>query len=210
MLRRLTYRLALFAACAFPVFASAELLRPNDAHAETAITSAHLLSRYHYRAPQLDDALSVQIFERYLKALDPARLIFLQTDVDGFSYARTQLDDAILGGRLDAPFAIFARYAERVKKQRNVIRELLAERFDFTSDENYTPDRSDAAWAVSSEALRDIWRKRIKNDWLRLRLAGKNDDAIRQTLAKRYEHALERSTKLTSDDVFQVFMNAWA
>ncbi|MDR0701457.1 MAG: carboxy terminal-processing peptidase [Azoarcus sp.] len=177
---------------------------------EAAITSAHLLSRYHYRAPQLDDALSVQIFDHYLKALDPARLFFLQSDVDSFAHLRNRLDDAILDGKLDAPFAMFSRYASRVNKQRGVIRELLANSFDFTGNESYEPDRSDAPWAVSEAALRDIWRKRIKNDWLRLRLAGKNDEAIRQTLVKRYEHALERSTKLNSDEVFQLFMNAWA
>ncbi|MDR3212629.1 MAG: carboxy terminal-processing peptidase [Azoarcus sp.] len=211
MLHRQIRLLTLVAACAFPVSASADqLLRPSEAHAEAAITSAHLLSRYHYRTPQLDDALSEQIFDRYLKALDPARLFFLRADVDSFTYARTQLDDAILEGRLDIPFTMFARYAERVKKQRAVVRELLAGSFDFTIDENYTPDRSEAAWAASEEELHDVWRKRIKNDWLRLRLAGKNDATIRQTLAKRYEHALERSTKLNADDVFQLFMNAWA
>ncbi|MDR1661964.1 MAG: carboxy terminal-processing peptidase [Azoarcus sp.] len=189
---------------------SAEQLRPSESHAEAAVASAHLLSRYHYRAPQLDDALSAQVFERYLKALDPARLFFLQSDIDSFTYARNQLDNAILNGKLDIPFAMFARYAERVKKQRSVIRELLAGSFDFTVDETYAPDRSEAAWAASDKELRDIWRKRIKNDWLRLRLADKKDADIRQTLTKRYEHALERSAKLNSDDVFQFFMNAWA
>ncbi|MDR1229595.1 MAG: carboxy terminal-processing peptidase [Azoarcus sp.] len=210
MFRRPLYFLALLAACFFTFPASAEPLRPSQAHAEAAITSAHLLSRYHYRAPRLDDALSAQIFDRYLKALDSARLFFLQSDIDGFAYARNRLDDAILEGKLEAPFAMFARYVERVKKQRSVIRELLAGSFDFSGDESYAPDRNDAPWAASDGALRDIWRKRIKNDWLRLRLAGKNDDAIRQTLARRYEHALERSAKLNSDDVFQLFMDAWA
>ncbi|MDR2092618.1 MAG: carboxy terminal-processing peptidase [Azoarcus sp.] len=210
MSRRPFRFLALLAACSFAFSAPAEPLRPSLSHAEAAITSAHLLSRYHYRAPHLDDALSAQIFDRYLKALDPARLFFLQSDVDGFAHVRNRLDDAILEGKLDVPFAMFARYAERVKKQRGVIQELLADSFDFTGNESYAPDRTDAPWAVSEAALRDIWRKRIKNDWLRLRLAGKNDAAIRQTLAKRYEHALERSAKLNSDDVFQLFMNAWA
>ncbi|MDR2030830.1 MAG: carboxy terminal-processing peptidase, partial [Azoarcus sp.] len=190
--------------------AAAPALQPTQAHAEAAITSAHLVSRYHYQAAPLDDALSGKIFDRYLKALDPARLFFLQSDIDGFAPLRTTFDDAILEGRLDAPFAMFARYAERVGKQMTAIRNLLAGDFDFTLDERYAPDRSEAPWAASDAELREIWRKRIKNDWLRLRMAGKDAAAIRQTLAKRYEHALERSVKLNSDDVFQLFMNAWA
>jgi carboxyl-terminal processing protease len=200
------------AACllAAPVAAAPAPLQPTQAHAEAAMTSAHLLSRYHYQASPLDDALSEKIFVRYLEALDPARLFFLQSDVDGFAPLRTVLDDAILEGKLGAPFVMFARYAERAGKQLSVIRGLLASDFDFTVDERYAPDRRQAPWAASEAELREIWRKRIKNDWLRLRMAGKDDAAIRQTLAKRYEHALESSARLNSDDVFQLFMNAWA
>ena len=193
---------------ALPV--SAAPLQPTRAHTETATAAAQLLARYHYRAPQLDNALSAQIFDRYLKALDPARLFLLKSDIDEFSYLRSSLNEAIPQGRLEAPFLIFTRYAERVKAQRVVIQELLAGRFDFTQDENFEPDRSNAPWAATAGELREIWRKRIKNDWLRLRMAGKNEAAIRQTLVKRYEHALSRSTKINSDDIFQIFMNAWS
>ncbi|MDR3087977.1 MAG: carboxy terminal-processing peptidase [Azoarcus sp.] len=208
-IRRPTCLLAFLVAGFLALPASADALRPTKAHAETAITTAHLLTRYHYRAPPLDDALSAQIFERYLKALDPARLFFLQSDIDSFAYARAMLDDAILDGKLEIPFAMFTRYADRVRSQTSVVRELLADGFDFTIDERYTPDRSETPWAASATELREIWRKRIKNDWLRLHLAGQNDTKIRATLAKRYEHALERSIKLSSDDVFQIFMNTW-
>jgi carboxyl-terminal processing protease len=201
---------ALLAATLLALPVSAAPLQPTRAHVETATAAAQLLARYHYRAPQLDNALSAQIFDRYLKALDPARLFFLKSDIDEFSYMRSSLNEAIPQGRLEAPFIIFDRYAERVKAQRAAIQELLAGRFDFTQDENFEPDRSNAPWAASAADLREIWRKRIKNDWLRLRMAGKNDAAIRQTLVKRYEHALSRSTKINSDDIFQIFMNAWS
>jgi hypothetical protein len=58
--------------------------------------------------------------------------------------------------------------------------------------------------------LRARWRKRVKNDWLRLKLAGKDDKSIRETLAKRYELALTHAGRSKSDDVFQLFMNAYA
>jgi len=55
-----------------------------------------------------------------------------------------------------------------------------------------------------------LWRKRVKNDWLRLKLAGKDDKAIRNTLDKRYENYVSRARKLSTEDVFQTFMNAYA
>ena len=34
--------------------------------------------------------------------------------------------------------------------------------------------------------MRELWRKRVKNDWLRLKLAGKDDKSIVEMLDKRY------------------------
>jgi carboxyl-terminal processing protease len=184
-------------------------LKPSATHANVASFSARLLSRYHYQPKTLDDALSEQIFARYLKALDPNHLFFTQADVDEFASARTTLDDAILDGKLETPFALFARYNQRVREQMKVVHEILATGFDFSIDESYAPDRTEAPWAGSAAELREIWRKRLKNDWLRLKLAGKDAASIRAILAKRYDHALERITRQSSDDVFQLFMNAW-
>jgi C-terminal processing protease CtpA/Prc len=50
----------------------------------------------------------------------------------------------------------------------------------------------------------------VKNDWLRLKLAGKERAAIRATLDKRYETLLTRDARVKSEDVFQIFMNAYA
>ena len=210
MPRRLNWFLGFFVASLFIAASALAELRPTQAHVSTAIDTVDLLSRYHYQAPPLDSALSPKIFDRYLKALDPARLFFLQSDVNDFSFARSRLDSDIRTGKLEAPFSIFARYIERVKKTQAITQELLASNFDFTIDESFEPDRSEAPWAASDNELREIWRKRIKNDWLRLRLAGNDDNTIRRTLTKRYGHALNRSIKLSSDDIFQVFMNAWA
>ena len=57
--------------------------------------------------------------------------------------------------------------------------------------------------------MRELWHKRVKNDWLRLKLAGKDDKSIVETLDNRYEHSLKRITKVKSEDAFQAFMNAY-
>ena len=77
-------------------------------------------------------------------------------------------------------------------------------------DETYQFDREKTPWAKSEAEIDDLWRKRIKNDWLRLKLAGKDDKDIRDTLDKRYANYLDRVHQLNSEDVFQTFMNAYA
>ena len=57
--------------------------------------------------------------------------------------------------------------------------------------------------------MRDLWRKRVKNDWLRLKLAGKDDKSIVDILDKRYDRFLKRIGRVKSADAFQTFMNAY-
>jgi carboxyl-terminal processing protease len=108
------------------------------------------------------------------------------------------------------PFAIFNLYQQRFNDRIAYARELLKTKFDFTTDESYQYDREKVEWAKTDAEVKDLWRKRVKNEWLRLKLAGKDDKAIRETLDKRYESYLSPSRKLTNEDVFQIFMNAYA
>ena len=82
--------------------------------------------------------------------------------------------------------------------------------FTFNGNDRFEYDREDAPWAADEAALDALWKQTVRNDWLRLKLAGKDDKAIRDTLDKRYENYLSRSRKLNSEDVFQIFMNAYA
>ncbi len=86
---------------------------------------------------------------------------------------------------------------------------MLKQNFDFSVQEDYPLVRDKEPWPQSEAESNDLWRKRVKSDWLRLKLAGKDDAGIRDTLDKRYENSLERAYKYKSDDVFQTFMDAY-
>lgn len=188
---------------------AAPALKPLEQQVQAAKLSAEILTRNHYKKVPLDDALSAKIFDRYLKDLDGERLYFTQSDIDGFAAARTKLDDAIYSDDLRIPFSIFNVYQRRLGERLAYSGALLKKGFDFNEKESYQIDREKAPWATSQEELQDLWRKRVKGDWLRLKLAGSDEKAIRATLGKRYEKALARTTKVKSEDVFQLFMNAY-
>jgi len=210
MKNKLLWILLAFAAVALNVAQATEQLAPLPQQADAALLSAKLLGRYHYRHVALDDALSAKIFDNYLKGLDADKVIFTQADIDQFGYARTKLDDAILDEDLSVPFAIFNLYLQRISERLNYARSLLAKGFDFKRQESYQYIRKDAPWAKSAGELDDLWRKRVKNDWLRLKLAGKDSKSIADTLDKRYSTSLSGLSKVKSEDVFQNFMNAYA
>jgi carboxyl-terminal processing protease len=195
---------------AVPAPSAPPILAPLQQQAQAAALAAQVLTRHHYKAVPLDDAMSEKIFDRYLKTLDPEKLFFIQADIDKFAAARTQLDDAIYHEDLHIPFAIFNLFQRRVVERLAYAREILKQDHNFSRVETYQYERSKEPWPKSEDEARDLWRKRVKNDWLRLKLAGKDDKAIRETLAKRYGNSLARAYKSKSDDVFQVFMDAYA
>jgi carboxyl-terminal processing protease len=214
--------LSIFLACAFTAQAATPaatlspapsqplpVLSPQQQQGQAANLAAQILSRYHYKATPLDDALSEKIFDRYLKALDPEKMFFLQADVDQFSFARNRLDDAIYRENLQVPFDIFNLYEQRLVDRLTYARELLKQGFDFSQNETWQYQRDKAVWPKTDDEVKDLWRKRVKNDWLRLKLTGKDDKAIRETLDKRYNTSLSRAYKYNSEDVFQVFMNSY-
>jgi carboxyl-terminal processing protease len=199
-----------FATQAIGLEPSPPLLAPHATQAQAANLSAQILTRYHYKASPLDDAMSKKIFDRYIKALDPERFFFVQSDIDKFSDARNQIDDAIYHEDLNIPYTIFNLYERRVVERLTYAKGLLKQGFDFTKNESYVVDREKEPWAKSEDEMRDLWRKRVKNDWLRLKLAGKDANAIRDTLTKRYDNALTRVSQYKSEDVFQLFLDSYA
>jgi carboxyl-terminal processing protease len=167
-------------------------------------------SRYVYRPKALDDNMSAEIHRRYLESLDSQKLFFTQADINRFEAYRLRHDDAIKSQQLEPAFDIFATYVKRVDQRVASARRLLAQPFDFDSDETWEYDRKDAAWAADGAELDRLWRKYVKNDALRLKLAGRSQEEIRKTLDKRYAGLRDRVHEQRADDVFETFMNAYA
>lgn len=185
---------------------------PTATQAEVATLISHLLSssRYHYHPRALDDALSEQIFERYLEALDRDKVFLLASDVARFEFLRQGFDDALRARRLQPAFDLFNLYIERVAERTAFARAYLKTELDFSGDESWSFERKDVPYAKDRAELDALWRKRVKNDVLRLKLAGKELAAIRETLDRRYANYESRARALRGDEVFQTLMNAYA
>ncbi|NNM21859.1 MAG: carboxy terminal-processing peptidase [Gammaproteobacteria bacterium] len=186
------------------------VLEPSPRHEKVSRLVTTLFERSHYRNARVDDALSSKILDRYLKALDSNRLYLTADDIDRFEKYRFSLDEAVKRGDMDPVFDIFRTYRVRL---RNSIENALAqldEEPDFTIDERYYFDRSEAEWAKDEQELRELWRKRVKNDMLSLVLTNKEWTEAADILRKRYNRVLKRTDQLNSDEVFETFMNSYA
>jgi carboxyl-terminal processing protease len=200
---------------ALSVFASVDVdnaleLEPNMDQRRASSIATRFLTNYHYKPTRLDDELSSQIFDAYLKLLDPNRIYFLQSDVDDFERYRLRMDDSLRHSDLMSAYEIFNRYTDRVLDRVAYSRTRAQQPFDFVVDESYQYDRENEPWAKNRQELDELWRKRVKNDYLRLKLTDKEGDKIVETLLERYDNLERRINELNSEDVFQFFMNAFA
>jgi carboxyl-terminal processing protease len=168
-------------------------------------------SRYAYRPRALDDSLSAEVFKRYLESLDSSKLFFTAADIAKLSESKSRLDDAIKSGEIDVAFSMFSLYQQRVNERVTYARSLLNQDiFSFAGEDRWYYDREDAPWAATTAELDGLWKHSVRNDWLRLKLAGKQPDDIRKTLDKRYANMAKSIAELNGTDAFQTFLNAYA
>lgn len=206
--------LAVLALLAGSAFAEAPIvpledLRPQPEHRRATRLITHVVANYHYKNAVLDDELSRAILDSYISALDPTRSYFLASDIAEFERHATRVDDYLRSSSLTPLFEVFVRFRERLRERVEHAVTLLDADFDFVRVETIDFDREDAPWATTREELDELWRKRVKNDVLSLRLAGKELDELRDTLRKRYTGLFRRTAQLTSEDVFQTLINAY-
>ncbi|MCZ6804652.1 MAG: carboxy terminal-processing peptidase [Proteobacteria bacterium] len=184
-------------------------LEPKNKHIRASELITHILTTYHYKKTKLDDKLSGSIFDHYLENLDQNKAYFLKTDIQEFERYRYELDDAIIKSELKPAFDIFKRYRQRVNERIKFAIETVNLDFNFDIDETYRFDRREDAWSGSKSELDELWRKRVKNDVLNLKLSGKDTDELRKTLSDRYKRIRTSTFQLNANDVFQSFINAY-
>ncbi len=186
-----------------------EELKPQPEHRRATRLITHVIANYHYKNAPLDDELSKSILDRYIETLDPTRSYFLQEDIDEFERHAARVDDYLRSSSLSPLFNLFIVFRERLQQRVEFAVRAIDSEFNFTRRETINFDREDAPWATIPDELDEIWRKRVKNDVLSLRLAGKDDDELKETLRKRYTGLFRRTAQLNSEDVFQTLINAY-
>lgn len=190
-----------------------EYLQPNREQVIASLNVVELLNRHHYNKPPLNDERSLKIYQGYLKMLDPSRSYFTAGDISEFDQWRTQFDDLLKNGNLGPGFLIYKRHLERLQSRLQFALNMLeqgVDKIDFTIDESLLIDREEAPWAKNLAELDELWRKRVKDEVLRLKIAGKEPKAIQELLVKRYKSQQARLRQTRGEDIFQAYINAFA
>ena len=134
--------------------------------------------------------ISTELFTNYLEKLDPNHLYFTQKDIDSLkNNIKTNLYKELEEGDTSFAFKAYNLFVTKVEQRTAYAKILLDKKFNFDIDESYTYDRTKLNWSKNEDELNEIWRKKIKNEFLTYNLMDK--------LAKEAKEAKAKETKKT-------------
>ena len=185
-------------------------ISPTEHQQKVGLLVGNILKNYHYRKTALNDSLSSVVFNRYLASLDNNKIYFLDSDVDQFEKYRYKIDDYLKKGELGPAYEMFNLFRKRFYERNQRVYSILDQEFNFNSEEYYQTDRENAEWPDTEDEVNELWKKIIKDQALSLKLAGKEWNEVIEVLEKRYKTLEKNIDQVNSEDVFQIFMNAFA
>jgi len=194
-------------------FAAQPVAQP-DAATEANITrlTAAVLGKSQLAHRPLDRALASTFLDRYLDALDRERLLFLESDVAEFAAHRgTLARDTLSRGNNHVAHIVFERFLARIRERAAHTADLLENTtFDFTGNDVYMLDRTDAARPSDAAAARELWRQRLRVDYLQEKLEGKEADAIASRLTERSRRFVSIMEQMSRGEVLEIYLSALA
>ena len=179
---------------------------PNDRQITLAVRS--YLEREHFLRRPIDDQIAQRWFKIFLEGLDPWKLHFLQSDIDGFLQKRDSLDDLVKRGDVSFAYEVFNRFLERVDQRLPLIEKLVAGPQDFTVPETIVTDRDATTWAKTEAEAEDNWRKRIKYDLLVQKMEKTPPEEAKDKLQRRYRSFAKRMHQMTADELLEMYLTA--
>ncbi len=184
-------------------------LQPDEQQSVVCKQITSLILNHNYKKVDLNDSISTVVFDRYIKLLDENHSYFLASDIKDFEKYKTVLDDDLKSGNLNNAFYIFNVFQKRYLEHVNYSLAQINSNFDFNKDENFVYDRDKLPWPATQADMDAMWTQRVKYDLLNLKLANSDMAKNKETLKKRYQNLLTQANKLSNQDVFQYFMDAF-
>ena len=187
---------------------NASPLQPTQRQQIVTRLVTEMIATANYKTLPVNDSLSTLIFDRYIKSIDQNRNYFTQADVESFKPYKTSFDEDLKSGNPEHAFAMYNRYLQRFREALQYSISQLKKPYNFTENETVILDRGTLPYLRDKTAFENLWQKKVKYDLLVLAKTSADEKKNRQILEKRYQVLLEQESQLTSQDVFQGFMNA--
>ena len=152
----------------FAATAALSLLADQPAYyGKIAQRVARMLPSRHVSQHSFDDEMSAKAWTNLVNQYDSSHSIFLQSDIDALKDMEFRLDDALKAGDVSFGWRIRDLFCVRLEDRVAFVTNLLETgEWDFDVEEEYRWKRKDAPWPQTKAEQDEIWRMRIKNEFL--------------------------------------------
>jgi carboxyl-terminal processing protease len=186
---------------AFNTFKPAGQENQEARHRKLLSTIGHLLESEHYSPRKIDDQFSKEVFDAYLKALDPEKNLFLQSDIDSLKVFATTIDDEIHGSPILFEPAADAIYERRVGESKKIYEQIIENPFDFTIDDSLRIETDSIKYASTIKEKFSRW-----NQLLRYKALDRYVSLIEDREKQRAAKAIRDTAKIKKDTSKIVFV----
>ena len=123
---------------------------------------SYVLEEGHYNPKEFNDAFSEQVFEGYLKQLDPFKRYFYESDVKDFESYKNKLDDQIKEDDITFFNLTHQRLLQRIQESKAIYTEVLESPFDYNKKEEFFTDYDNLPYVTSKKEMKERWRQQLK------------------------------------------------
>ncbi|MDR9449334.1 MAG: carboxy terminal-processing peptidase [Psychroflexus sp.] len=187
----------------------------------------YVLNEYHFNKADIDNRFSKNVFDKYIKEIDPLHRNFYKTDIKEFKDYRKQIDDQIKDKSLEFFDLTYERLQQRIDESESIYKEILNDGFNFQTEESINNDYESLDYPDSKKEMKERWRKQLKlntlssyYDLLRGQQEDeelKEEDKVSQDSLKRkaismtrdaLENFYENQEDMLRKDWFSMYLNA--
>ncbi len=135
----------------------------DDEKMQTIMISVkNTLSDLHYSAKPINDAYSIDVYDKYMEMLDPGKRFFLQSEVDEFSQHKTKLDDYLNNGDLSFYKLTVDKLYSRTAEIEKLSQEILSKPLNFDEKDEFILEPKMKKFPKNQQELREEWKRYIK------------------------------------------------
>lgn len=121
-----------------------------------------VLQEGHFDPILLDDTFSAELFKNYLEIVDPVKRYFYESDYKDFEKYKLLLDDELKSTDITFFNVVQERMLKRISEVKEIYRDILAQPFDYTADENFNTNYEKIGFAKNKKEMKERWRQQLK------------------------------------------------
>lgn len=168
-----------------------------------------LIIKSHYKEVNFTKDFEQNIVQRYINFTDYNHNTYLDSEVKDIESKSNLFTVAIKTCNLKYPYELYRKVLQRRYDKYSYYLDLLKHPIDITTDETVLIDNSKQPFAKTMDELKTMWRKDVTYSYIKMLSNGKKDEAIRNSLTKRYKNFIKNLEKNQDIDAFSVFENAF-